>query len=90
MNAARAAVAAAEAIRQIDDVELKDETRAIGEQLSALAFLSRFDPNSRGQIENVVESLKEDPRPEMARIAAVEEFKLQIGSARSAAKGNQL
>ncbi len=90
MKSAQAVVAAAEVIRRLDDVALADEIDALEEQLKALKFLSRYNVESRIQLTELVKAIKEDERPEIARIAAVEDFRLRTVSARSATKEEQM
>ncbi len=90
MKAAKAVVAAAEAIRNLDGVERKDETNAIREQFETLSFLSRYDRKSRNQMTALVKQLKNDERPEIAQIVAVESFKLRIDSASKATAEQQM
>jgi len=89
LKPARAAVAGAEAIRKLPGVKLEDEILAIREQLGAGGFLERFDPASRGMMKKLLEELKNDKRPEIARIAEYEEFKVRIASAGEASKADQ-
>ncbi len=84
MKSQKAVVAGAAAIRDLEDVSDEDDTRAIKEQVGALGFLTRFDRNSRNEMKALIEELKDDPRPEIARIAVVEGFKTKIGDASSA------
>ncbi len=88
-KSAKAAVAASQAIRDIEGVDSGDEIKAIREQLSALSFLQRFDPDSKKELKSLLEGLKNDERPEISQIAAAEDFKLRIDSARSASKEKQ-
>jgi thiol-disulfide isomerase/thioredoxin len=88
-KAAGAAVEAAEAIRNLDDVEIEDEIKAIREQLSALGFLSRYDDDRKTQMQSLMEALKQDERPEIAKIAAVEILKARVAAAGAAPKQEQ-
>ena len=90
IKAAKAVVAGAEAIRNLKGVETEDETKAIREQFETLSFLSRFDPMSRNQMTALVQELKNDERPEIAQIVAIESFKLRIDSASKATAEEQL
>ncbi len=77
-RSAAAAVEAAQAICQIDGLEIEDETRAIQEQLAALSFLSQREPERKKQLEVLIEELKSDERAEIAKIGTMEALKFKI------------
>jgi hypothetical protein len=75
-KSARAIIAGAMAIRNLEGIDLQTETSAIREQLSGLSFLSRFDKKSAEQLKSLVAALENDTRPEIAWLLATESFKL--------------
>jgi len=87
---AGAAADAAQAIRELDKVDLDDEMLAIREQLGALSFLSRHDLKRKEQLSDLINELKNDEREEIARIGEVEDFRAKIRSARSAGPEAQM
>ncbi len=90
MKAAKAVVAGAEAIRNLEPLTTEDETKAIREQLQTLSFLSRYDQESRKKMMELAAELSNHPWPEIAELAAIEVFKLRIDSARTATAEEQL
>jgi thiol-disulfide isomerase/thioredoxin len=89
-KSARAAVAGAEAIRRLEEVEIEIEIKAIREQLDALGLLQRIDYDSSAQLQSLIDELKNDQRDAIARIGAIEAFKITSRGARSASKPQQL
>ncbi len=89
-RSARAAVDAAQAIRQLDAVDLDHEKLAINVQLRALTFLSRFSRENKEQLTDLIEELKNDERTEISSIGEIEAFKVKIRTARSAGPEAQL
>lgn len=89
-KAARAAVAGAEAIRELRDVELAIEIKAIREQIGALRFLKKYDPPSSAKLTALIEELQTDTREAIARIGAIEAFKANSGDASKAPRERQL
>ncbi len=89
VQAAKAAVAGADAIRELDGVSLESERRALTEQLAALNFLRRYDAPSRQALESLLKSLKEDDRPEFQRIGLIEDFKARAATAADASEVEQ-
>ncbi|GAA5507196.1 TlpA family protein disulfide reductase [Novipirellula caenicola] len=73
-----------EKIREIEDLSLEDELKAINEALAAQQMLSRFSPPAREQFNNYIEELANDPREQIQRIAAAEQLKQEIQSVRTA------
>jgi thiol-disulfide isomerase/thioredoxin len=90
VKSATAAVEASDAIRAIEDVETADEIRAIREQMSALAFLSRVKPAMRLKMEKLTEELENHENPEIAWFGKTEGFKAKSAAARTASKEEQL
>lgn len=89
LKSARAVIDAASAIEELDGVHSETEVKAIKEQLSAQAFVTRFDRNSRGELEALLERLGKDERPEIARLAQVEGFRIRAGAAGDATSEEQ-
>ena len=90
VRAATAAVQASDAIRAIDDINTADEIRAIKEQLSALAFLSRVNPKMKAKLAALTEELENHDDPEIAWFGKVEGFKAKSSAARTANRDEQL
>jgi thiol-disulfide isomerase/thioredoxin len=90
MKVAKAAAAAADKIRKTEGVALDNELKAITEQLSALAFVSRYDADAKASLKKLVEELEQDDRPEIKAVAAKEIFKTKISAAQSSSKEEQL
>lgn len=90
VKSATAAVEASDAIRALEDVETADEIRAIREQMSALAFLSRVKPAMRLKMEKLTEELENHENPEIAWFGKTEGFKAKSAAARTASKEEQL
>lgn len=84
MKVAKSVLAATEAIRELDDVESDDEIKAIKEELMALQFITRYDKEYRKNLEALLESLRDDDRPEIASLYQMENLKLSISKLRSA------
>ena len=81
-RAARAAADAAQAIRQLADVQEPVEFLAVRERLGALQFLSRSAPDGQQQLAELIEELKQDPRDRFRQLGEAESFKAEIAEAR--------
>ena len=88
-KAATAAAAGADAIRKHEDASVEEVKRAISEQLSALRFLVQVRKAKQSELDDVVEQIGKDERPEIAKIAVVEGFRSKIGQAHTASAEEQ-
>ncbi len=85
----KSVVAAATAIRKLEDLEDDDEIQAIKHQIASLGFLVRFDRDSRDQMKELTEELKNHRLPEVVKLAVIEGFKTKINAARAASADEQ-
>ena len=90
LKVANAVVLANEAICDLDGLELAEEIKAIRARLSALRFISRYERGSNERLEKLVESLQNDDRPEILRIAQIEGLMAKVGALRDASATERL
>ncbi|EMI19235.1 redoxin, partial [Rhodopirellula maiorica SM1] len=84
MRSMQGVVDTTDKIREIEDISLEDELKAINEALMAQAMLARFSPEARDRLASYIDELAKDPRAEIQRLAAAEQLKQEIQSVRTA------
>lgn len=84
LKSAGAVVSATEVIRGLDDVSSDDQLKAVREELSALKFMGSYQPDAREKLDALIESLRNDDRPEFNQIAIIEGFTAKITKLRGA------
>ncbi|EMI53595.1 TlpA family protein disulfide reductase [Rhodopirellula sallentina] len=82
LRSARAVVDTAAKIREMDDISIETELKAIGIQMPALKFLARIDRDARAELEELIESFAEDKRPEIRNFAVMEKLVTQVRGVR--------
>ncbi|MFG0290967.1 MAG: TlpA family protein disulfide reductase [Rhodopirellula sp. JB044] len=82
LQSARAVVDTAAKIRDMDDISLETELKAIGIQMPALKFLARIDRDARAELNELIESFAEDERPEIRNFAVMEKLVTQVRGVR--------
>jgi len=80
-RSARAVIDAAAKIRSLDDVTVKEELRAVEQQLSALQFLARSDEQAKQELQDLMESLAEDDRPQIRNFMEMRELQSAVATA---------
>ncbi|MEM8666421.1 MAG: TlpA disulfide reductase family protein [Planctomycetota bacterium] len=89
LTRAKAAIAAAEKIRKTEGVDLKDELKAIQEQMAAYSYVTRADRSTQATFDALLEELQADPREEIKKVAVMELFKSKSNAAMSASEEDQ-
>jgi len=88
-RAASAAVAGAEAIQKLKDVPTPIQIAAIKEQIGALSFLGRDNPDMKKKLTELMKELENSPDPTLARLGKMEAFKSKISGAGRATEQQQ-
>ncbi|MEO1525722.1 MAG: TlpA disulfide reductase family protein [Planctomycetota bacterium] len=83
MPAAKAVIAAAEALRQLEEKTDDQEMAAVREAMSAYAFVKRFEKPYQKQFDELMDSLRDDDRLPFKKIAIVSDFSKKAGTLRS-------
>lgn len=86
---ARAINAAGAKIRTIEGVTIEEEIRAIQQQIMALSFLARVEPDAKGEFEELMESLGSDERPKIKAIGEQHLLQSEISSLKTMTKEEQ-
>jgi thiol-disulfide isomerase/thioredoxin len=81
IKAASAAVAGAEAIRALKDVPAPIKIAAVREEIGALNFLGRENPEMRNKLVTLMKELEDSTDPTYARLGKMEAFKSKIAKA---------
>jgi thiol-disulfide isomerase/thioredoxin len=75
---AKAVARAAEIIRDRDDAGIEQQAAALEEELAALRFIGRFDDDSAQKLDDLLDELRREQRPEIRRVVLLHDLRGRV------------
>lgn len=84
LKVAGAVVKACDSIRGAEAATVQQELQAINEELSALRFMRRYEDEAQEKLKELLEELRQDDRPAIARLVAMNDLTAKVATLQSA------